>query len=86
VTYIRVATTAKAQLDPMKVYPILLFALMLLLASSVQAQKMQSGEFLSKNGDYLKVINASQLISNITSYEDVNTYQITNDSIILQGN
>jgi hypothetical protein len=43
---------------------------------------MQSGEFLSKNGDYLKVINASQLISNITSYEDVNTYQITNDSII----
>jgi len=55
---------------------------MFLLASSVQAQKMQGGEFLSKNGDYLKVINDFQLISNITSYEDVNTYQITNDSLI----
>lgn len=71
-----------AQLDPMNVNSLLLFVLMFLLAGSVQAQKMQSGEFLSKNGDYLKVINDSQLISNITSYEDVNTYQITNDSLI----
>jgi hypothetical protein len=55
---------------------------MFLFANSVKGQKLQIGEFLSKNGDYLKVVNDSQLISNITSYEDVNNYQVTHDSLI----
>jgi hypothetical protein len=62
---------------------VLFFALMLLLLTDpVKAQTRQNGEFLSKKGDYLKFLNDSQLVSNITPYENVNTYQITEDSLI----
>ncbi|RYE56467.1 MAG: hypothetical protein EOP48_07945 [Sphingobacteriales bacterium] len=66
----------------MKFNSLLFIVLVCLVANAVQAQKLQNGEFLSKKGDYLKVINDSQLISNITPYENVNTYQITDDSLI----
>src|SRR5262245_59711876 len=65
----------------MKISSFIFLVIMFLLSTLVQAQKMKRGEFLSKNGDYLKVINDSQLISNTTPYEDLNTYQITKDSL-----
>src|SRR5215467_621288 len=58
------------------------FLAIILCCTQTHAQTLHVGEFLSKKGDYLRVLNDSQLTSTITRYESVNVYKIVGDSLI----